>query len=68
MATLQDQREAHIAAHIYYLGESSNLSWKETNLAMRLALCKFNKGTSAATAYEAGANAIRVIARSHVLH
>ncbi|MGZ8164105.1 MAG: hypothetical protein ACXW04_01195 [Methylobacter sp.] len=69
MATQQQQqREAHVAASIYYLGKSIDLSWKEINLAMRMALIKLDGGNSAASAYQVGAGAIRVIARHHALH
>lgn len=66
MTTTYEQRCTHIAAHIYYLGQSIQLAWNEIYLAIRLALSELDHGKSAASAYEAGAQAIRTIANDHV--
>jgi hypothetical protein len=65
MYTNPEQRAVMVAAQIYYLGKSINLKWQEINLAMRLALSELNHGKSGASAYEAGADALRLIASFH---
>lgn len=63
--TKHEQRCTHVAALVYYMGEAFNLAYQETRLAIRLSLSVLDKGNSAATAYEAGAHAIRTIASTH---
>jgi len=64
MTTLtHEQRCTQTAAFIYYLGKEFKLAWKDINAVIRLALAMLDHGSSAATAYEAGAKTIRIIAR-----
>jgi len=52
----------HVAAFIYYLGQEFKLAYQDINAVIRLALAMLDHGSSPASAYEAGAKTIRIIA------
>lgn len=62
-----EQRCAQTAAFIYYLGEAFHLAFQDINAVIKLVLAMLDHGSSAATAYEAGAKTIRLIANQPLL-